>query len=159
MTLEKIVLEKLANWRPDGSRASLEVADASSGWTVCLTADCVEQVGSRLQELTLSRNVPLASVDLADRARGVAEQVTGLLEPLHVVEVDAVRQTALLRSEAPNQRGEDLFYYEILLQSDGAANLRRYQSSHQAGIRRQQVAFSLTHEALAKLLDDLTRLA
>jgi hypothetical protein len=80
--------------------------------------------------------------------------VTGLLEPLRLIESDAESDTALLRSAAPQRRGDDLFYYEVELKS-ASAGVRRYQSSA-TGAARQQVAFPLTHEALAKLTGDLT---
>jgi hypothetical protein len=86
----------------------------------------------------------------------VADRATGLLEDLKVVEVDRPRGQALLRSEAPVSRGEDLFYYEVLLTATGAANLRRYSAPNQGPGKREQVAFALTHEALAKLSRDLT---
>jgi hypothetical protein len=157
MTLDELLLQKLARWRPDNKEPTLDVSDPASGWTVSLTADCVEQVGSRLQELTLSRTLPLAGVDLKTRADLVASQVTGLLEPLRLIEIDAERHIALLRSQDPSQRGEQLFYYELLLQADGRCALRRYQASQQIGTRRQAVSFDLTHDALGKLVDDLTR--
>ena len=43
------------------------------------------------------------------------------MEPLRLIEVDAERDTALLRSTAPQQRGDDLFYYEVQLKSGGAS--------------------------------------
>src|ERR1700694_1410267 len=99
MTLNELLLQKLARWRPDTKEPTLHVSDPASGWTVSVTADCVEQVGSRLQELTLSRTVPLAAVDLKTRADLVTRQVTGLLEPLRLIEIDTERHTALLRSQ------------------------------------------------------------
>jgi hypothetical protein len=157
MTLDELLLQKLAKWRPDTNCPTLEVNDPASGWTINLTADCVEQIGSRLNELTLARTVPLAAGDLKARADRVASQVTGLLEPLRLIEIDTERSTALLRSNDPSQRGEDLFYYELLLQGDGGCALRRYQASQRTGTRRQAVTFNLTHDALGKLVNDLTR--
>jgi hypothetical protein len=157
MTLDELLLQKLAKWRPDNNEPTLDVADPASGWTVRLTADRVEEVGSRLTELTLSRTTPLAGVDLNTRAGLVASQVTGLLEQLRLIEIDSERNTALLRSQGPSQRGEKLFYYEVLLQADGGCSLRRYQASQQVGSRREAVSFTLTHDALAKLVNDLTR--
>jgi hypothetical protein len=63
---------------------------------------------------------------------------------------------ALLRSEHPGQLGEDRFYYEALLHSDGSSEIRRYRTPQADQPRRQQVAFTLTHEALAKLVRDMT---
>jgi hypothetical protein len=155
MTLDEQLLQKLAKWRPDSGRQTLDVSDPATGWTVRLTADCVDQIGSRLHSLGLSRTTPLEGVSLRDRAEALAARVTGLMEPLRLIEVDTPRNTALLRSEAPGERGDDLYYYEILLQGDGGSQLHRYQASHQSHTR-QAVPFSLTHEVLGKLVSDLT---
>jgi len=156
MTLENLLLQKLAKWRPDSGQAGLEVTDPASGWTVRLGAECVEQLGSRLTELSLSRTAPLEGVDLEARAKRIAGRTTGLLEPLHLIETDPQAATALLRSDNPTKRGEDLFYYELLLHQGGGCSLKRYQASQQLGSRRQAVPFNLTHESLGKLIGDLT---
>jgi hypothetical protein len=155
MTLDVLLLQKLAKWRCDNVRQTLEVADAESGWTVAVTADCADVVGCRLWELTLRRSTPLTE-DLKIRAERIAGRVTGLLEPLRLVEVDAPRNVALLRSEQPGRWGEGLYYYEALLQADGTTSVRRYQAPHEGEPRRHQLTFALTHEALAKLVADLT---
>jgi hypothetical protein len=156
MTLDAALLEKLANWRPDNGRQTLTEHDPASGWTAAVTAECADLVGCRLWEVHLTRSTPLAGADLRARAEAVAGRVTGLLEPLRLVEVDAERQVALLRSGPPTARGDDLFYYEVLLQGGGAASVRRYQGSCETLSRRQQISFTLTHEVLAKLVADLT---
>jgi len=116
----------------------------------------VDVVGSRLWELHLKRSAPLnPAPDLKARAQQVAARATGLLESLRLLEVDDVSKTALLRSDRPGQWGDGLYYYEVLLQEDGTTTLRRYQAPGQELPRRRQLAFSLTHEALAKLAQDL----
>jgi hypothetical protein len=155
MTLDAALLEKLANWRPDSGRQTLTIPDPASGWTTAVTAECADVVGCRLWEVHLTRSTPLASSDLRTRAEAVAARATGLLEPLRLVEVDAERQVALLRSGAPTARGDDRFYYEVRLHGDGSSWVRRYQGSHLLPTRLQ-VSFTLTHEVLAKLVADLT---
>lgn len=155
MSLDARLLEKLANWRPDNAQETLTVDDAAGGWSAAVTAEHVDVVGCRLWELTLRRTAETPIVELAARAKQICERVTGLLEPLCLVEVDAPRQIALLRSEQPGQRGDERFYYEVLLEGNGGAAVRRYQTPHAGGPRRQQVGFTLTHEALAKLVRDL----
>ncbi|MGH7171918.1 MAG: hypothetical protein ACRELG_16710, partial [Gemmataceae bacterium] len=156
MSLDVLLLEKLANWRPDSDRRTLDVSDAAGDWNVAVTAECVDVVGSRLWELSLRRTAEEApTVELPTRAKRVCERVTGLLEPLRLVEVDAPRQLALLRSEQPGQLGDARFYYEVLLNGDGGASVRRYQTPNAGEPRRRQVGFTLTHEALAKLVRDL----
>src|SRR5205823_5993048 len=133
MTLNEILLEKLANWRPSG-RQTLNVADTGTAWSTAVTADCVDQVGCRLWELTFRRaGADFPAAALQERAGRAAKRVTGLLESLKLVEVDEPRRVALLRSETPGQRGADLFYYELLLHGNGTIELRRFQGSHQAG--------------------------
>jgi hypothetical protein len=157
MTLEKLLLEKLAKWRPDSGRQTLEVSHPESGWAAAVTADHVEVLGCRLWELALRRQAGAAPAeDLKARADRVASRATGLLESLRVVEVDAPAGIALLRSDSPGQWGDGMFYYEVLLQADGGTTLRRYQAPGADRPRRDQVPFTLTHEALAKLVTDLT---
>jgi hypothetical protein len=153
MTLDGLLLEKLAEWRPDNGRQTLNVADGN-GWHVALTADCSDQVGCRVWELALRRDS--TTRDLRAWAERVAARTTGLLEPLRVLEVDPGKDTAVLRSQAPARRGEALHYYEVLLHSRGEATLRRYQATRDGTKHREQIAFALTHEALAKLAHDLT---
>jgi hypothetical protein len=150
MTLDETLLQKLAKWRFHSGRQTLEAAAADAKAT--LTADCADQVGCRVWELALSRPAPAAS--LADRAQRLAGRATGLLEPLRLLEVDAEGRTALLRSDRPTLRDGQLGYYEVLLQADGGASVRRYQAPQTPG-RREQIGYNLTHEALAKLVSDL----
>jgi hypothetical protein len=153
MTLENTLLQSLAKWRfPPGDRRNLSAAEG--GWTVTVRADGADTVGCHLWEVSLSRANPPAGVDLRARAGRVADSVTGLLEPLKLLEVDTPKGTALLRSEAPKQAGDSLFYYEVLLGADSSASARRYEAERNSS-NRKQVPFTLTHEALAKLADDL----
>jgi hypothetical protein len=155
MSLDALLLERLAKWRPDSGRQTLDVADAAGGWSASVTAECVDVVGCRLWELALRRPAGTPSVDLRSRAEQVCQRVTGLLEPLRLLEVDAGRNVALLRSEQPGQHGDGRFYYEVLLEADGGSSVRRFQAPRPGEPRRQQVAFTLTHEALGKLVRDL----
>jgi len=156
MTFAETLLQKLVSWRPQDGRQTLDVQDPASGWKAALSADCIDQVGCRLWELTLTTTrAGLAGQPLKDRAEQIAGRVTGLLEPLRLLEMDDGAQQALLRSQAPAQRGEDLFYYEVRIQEGASCSVRRFQAGHQGG-RRQQVAYSLTYEALLKLVSDLT---
>lgn len=157
MTLDETVLRKLADWQPPrGSRQTLAVPDEGSGWAISLVVDRHDELSSVMWETNLQRMAAVPDgVTLQSWAYGIAERVTGLLEPLEVLEIDAQRNEALLRSHEPTRRGADLFYYEILLKGTQAANVRRYQASPGGG-RREQVPFVLTHEALAKFVRDLT---
>ena len=151
MTLERTLLAKLADWRFPSGRQSLEAGDGNVKFTA--TADCADEVGCRLWEATLNRPAP--AEPLEDRARRLVSRATGLLEPLRLLEIDPERKVALLRSDRPADRDDRLTYYEVELGGDGSARVRRFQVSRQGGEKRQQIHFTLTHEALAKLAGDL----
>jgi hypothetical protein len=153
MTLANTLLERLSEWQPKPGRQELHVADPASGWSATLTADRSDVLGCLVSELTLQRGAAVA--DLAGWAGRVAGRVSGLMEPLGVVEIDVQQQQAQLRSATPTVRGDKRLYYELLLGGAGTATLRRFQAATTAA-RREQTAYALTHEALAKLVDDVT---
>jgi hypothetical protein len=156
MTLDEMLLQKLADWRPDSERQTLKVEHPAGGWKAVVSAERSDSLGCLLHEVTLVRTAPLASeASLAEQANGIASRVAGLLEPLRVVEVDEEHQLAQLRSQSPAKRGESLQYYEVLRHGDGTTRLGRYQASPQPGGKRQAIPFALTHEALAKVVRDL----
>jgi hypothetical protein len=154
MTLAETLRQKLAEWRPPTTPTVLRV-EGPDGYKAVLTAERVESLGCRLNELTL-KGPAFAAGELRGRAEQVADRATGLLEPLKFLEADDDRGRALLRSETPGQVGEGRFYYEAWLGTDGTFTLRRFQAPATAQSRRQQVPFTLTHEALSKLVGDLT---
>lgn len=150
MTRNETLQRKLADWQPHSSRQTLAVgADA---WNAQVVADRVESLGVELWEVRLTRTTAVTA-PLAEQVTTLAGRITGLMEPVRVVEIDATR--AQLRSTAPAAQGEALFYYEILRDADGTTHVARYQASLASG-KRQQIPFTLTREALAKLLADLT---
>jgi hypothetical protein len=160
MTLDETVLRKLADWRPGrGSRQILAVPDEGSGWAATLTVDRHEELSSAFWEVSLQRVAEVrGEVTLESWAKGIGSRVTGLLEPLQILEIDVERNEALLRSNEPTRRSADLFYYEVLLKGTQAASVRRYRGNPGGG-HREQVAFVLTHEVVAKLVADLAAAA
>jgi len=146
MTLENTLLERLSEWRPQGGRQELLVT--ADGWAAAVTADRCDEVGCLVWEVNLRRDGS-AGVDVKSWASAVAQRVTGLLEPLKIVEIDETRKEAQLRSETPTQRGDKRFYYELLLRGNATALLRRYQA-------REQTPFALTNEVLARVTADVT---
>ena len=159
MTLAETVLQKIGEWRPSGDkRQSLLIPNGGSGWAVEVQADRCDELGCRVWEMTLRRTgkSDAQSADLQAWADRAAKQVTGLIEPLCVVEVDQHRHEALLRSRTPTWRGQIVSYFEILLRGTKSATLRRFRAYQEPGHRREQIAFPLTHEALTKVVTDLT---
>jgi hypothetical protein len=156
MTLADTLLQKLANLSPAAAvRRTLSFVDSHTSTSVRVEVERLEALGCELWEVGVTRAAHrLQSEGLAAWAGRVADKVTGLMEPLKLFEVDEHRGQALLRSESPAQKAEDLHYYEVLLHKTGAATLRRYHNTKQPG-KREQVSFVLTREALAKLVEDL----
>jgi hypothetical protein len=154
MSLNELLLPKLAEWRP-ADRQTLQASEEGSPWQVFITVDSGDAYSCRVWEMNARRSVQRDPLDLKDWAHKIASEVTGLLEPLRIVEIDELSQTALVRSEEACQRGTQLAYYEALLKASGEANMRRYQASQNGSARREQVPFTLTHEVLAKLAEDL----
>ena len=97
MTLEETLLQKLADWRPPGGgRHTLAVSDETA-WVVRVTAERRDDLGCALWEMVAERTEPRADKKrtVGDWAEQVAGRVTGLQEPLAVVEVDTLRDMAL----------------------------------------------------------------
>jgi hypothetical protein len=160
MELAETVLQKVADWRPAGDKQqALLIPDGGSGWAVEVQADRCDELGCRVWELTLRRNrkTEIAADALQAWADRAVRQVTGLLEALRVVEVDPLRNEALLRSATPTHRGEMISYFEVLLRGTKSATLRRFRAYQEPGHRREQIAFPVTHESLAKVVTDLTQ--
>jgi hypothetical protein len=154
--LNEVVLQKVADWRPTGEgRKTLSIPDEGSGWSVAITADQHDRLSSSLWEVVLSATAPAAERSLQDWAYQVAGQARGLLESLKVVEIDGLRNEAILRSDEPATQGDQVAYYEVFLQGNRRATFRRYHASRQGQPRREQVSFTLTHEVLARLIADL----
>jgi hypothetical protein len=155
MNRNEALLGSLNKWRPPEGRQSLHVTDETTGWGVTLTADHSDRLGCLIWELALRKNA-VAALPLNQWAARVADRATGLLETMKVVEVDPGRGEALLRSESPACHGEQAAYYEVILGVVGSATLRRFTAPRNGTGKREQTAFALTHEAVAKLAYDLT---
>jgi len=138
-----------------------KTVSVSDGQGVSLSLDliAVESLGLSCEELRL--RVPAlsgASLDvLKTWAGGLCQRITYLLETLNPLEFDAQGNEVLIRSNPPDssQPGQTK-YYEVLLSSHGGGtfSLRRYETDRNTG-GRIQVPLRLTHEQLAKLVNDL----
>src|SRR6267142_1994445 len=116
MTLAERLLPKLAEHRPTSpGRQMWTHADAASGWTVALTIDKADALSCQMGEVALTRATPAAwdATTLKAKAEAVAAKVTGLMEPLRLIELDGLRTEAILRSTAPTARGERRSHYEL----------------------------------------------
>jgi len=118
-----------------------------------------EQVGVVLSELRLEVDgLPQTPSAVARWAAEIQRRVGYLLEPLALLETDAETAEALIRSQPPQQNGTERRYYEMRLASTGTASLRRF-SGVQGASPRERLDLQLTHEVLARLVDDVVEAA
>src|SRR5262249_10541802 len=135
--IAEVLLKKLADWRPEGAGPHSFVAPLQDGWEISIAADTAESLGCRATELTVRRpagQIPTAA-ELTQWADRSAKRITGLLEPLKLIEVDAGRSEALLRSDPPSSRGPRVQYYELRLRGTHEAKLHRYLADRRGGRR------------------------
>lgn len=157
MTLAEKLLPKLNDWKTT-ARANWTESFANEGWTVNLTADHNDAIATLAWELTIHRtNEAPEKVSVRSWAEKIAARSSGLLERLKLLESDAARNEAFLRSDSPSQKGDAVAYYEVHLVGTHSATVRRYQANKKLGTPREQVAFAVTHEALAKLVGDIAK--
>ncbi len=156
MTLAETLLSKLGEARPTSSgRFTLTHSDAASGWTVSVDIEKADALSCQLAAVACIRGAG-AEPGVQEWANALAKQVTGLMEPLQVIEVDALKNEAILRSNSPTVRNDKRAHFELKLEGGRKATLRRYQAPIDPAAKREPSTFVLTHEVIAKLVDDLT---
>ncbi len=135
-------------------------ASDGQGLTVTLVVERVEALGVACEELRLE--APSLSGSTLDVlkvwATGLCQRITYLLETLQPLEFDAQGQEVLIRSNPPDTSSTPgrTKYYEVQLSSLGSGRfvLRRYLA--EPGVPgRSPASLQLTHEQLAKLVNDL----
>jgi hypothetical protein len=156
MTPASTFLHTLAELKPTGTFPQRAlVRDPATSATVEMDINQMDSLACQITMLRVTPDVAITA-PLKDRAVLIAGRVTGLMEKLHVIEVDNDRGEALLRSDTPAAKDQNRFYYEVILQRKGVITLQRYQGSlDKAG--RKGVPFSVTREALSKLVADLVK--
>lgn len=160
MNLAETLLEKLSEWRPaEEGRPIATFPLAEHGWTVRLDSERVDTVGCVLNEVAVVRDhvVPDDAARLEAHARQAAARTTGLLEPLRLVEVDRAQNVAILRSETPKTKGDDVRYYEVRFNGLNRVSVKRYAATKRSPAKREAMTFATTHEALAHVIEDLVR--
>lgn len=137
------------------------VVVSDAGVTLAVDVLAVDFVGVACEELRLE--VPSLSAatlqTLKKWGAGLCQRITYLLENLGPLEFDAHGNEILIRSTPPDTSSApgQTKYYEVMLSSQGAGkfSLRRYQADRSTG-SRSAVPLRITHEQLAKLVNDLT---
>lgn len=152
MTQIQRIMERL-DAQPSGRAGGIRVADG--GLEAWLTVSDWDRLGCLLESLTLRRTT---GAPLALQAHRVAETITYLGEPLHVIEAAQSEDRAVLRSAPPRVDQEEASFFEMVLDPSRGLSLARYAANRQSGERRR-VSAALTRHAVARLLTDLMELA
>jgi hypothetical protein len=152
MTKIENLPESLSNWAPTGTGPHNFVA-VMPGGSLDLTARSADRIGVDVWAVVLDRAVAAKSV--REWAESIARSVSGLRENLRVIEIDATTHEAMLRSVSPSKKGSIASYYEVRLNGTARATVSRFEADTVAGTPRVQVHFPLTHEVLAKLVEDV----
>jgi hypothetical protein len=156
MTFVETLKNNLSNWQPEPGRQSLTVQeDHETGWKLELTTTKKESLGCEVVDFALhgKSNDPISLTDWATKIAN--REPGGLMEALRVLEIDSEQDVAILRSDEPAREEDKVAYYEMCLSSHLSATLRRYRASRTESCKREQVPFTLTNEALYKLVEDL----
>jgi hypothetical protein len=149
MTLAKNLRKALT----DPANAGEGTVSAAAGpWQATASAPRRDSIGAEVNEITVERNDagPGTVHGWADNFAGKAR---GLLEPLKVLEVDKTRDEAVIRSNPPSKDGTQVDYYEVKMQGTKKASVKRCRNE---GGQKQDIPFTLTHDGLGRLVDDLT---
>lgn len=139
-----------------------QTVTVADGGGVALSVDLlsVESLGVSCEELRLEvPSLGTATLDVLKKwGDGLCKRVTYLLENLGPLEYDATAREVLIRSMPPDQSTAGTSkYYEVLLSSHGSGrfSLRRFRNDA-SNPGRIPVPIQVTHEQLAKLVNDLT---
>jgi hypothetical protein len=87
----------------------------------------------------------------------ITEQVTYLGERLDVIENEGEKGRTILRSNPPRIDGENISYFEMVLDRSMGMSLARYEYDTRNG-KRKAVAAPLTKDTLERLICDLIEL-
>jgi hypothetical protein len=122
-----------------------------------LTAELfsIDTLACEFSHLTLATGKLAATSPerLLEIAKGLAQRLTYLLEPISPIETDAEGCTVQMRSSPP-QRGDDgTCYYELLVRRGGELDLRRWKKA--PGGARTPLTATVTREVLLRLVGDL----
>lgn len=153
MTLENILQKSIVDAGPAAGRRTIRLPDSS--WTLTLNVEKADGLGCLLWDVTARRDAAQSGTQHAWADR-LAARVTSLLERLTVHEIDPALHIALLRSASPAESEGAVSYFELELHGTTETRLRRYRGHRDPGHKREQAAFALTYEALARLAADLT---
>jgi hypothetical protein len=132
------------------------VAIEESGHRLVLNLTASGPVGLAFESLEFTATPGRAWTPALAKVWGdrIAARVTYLMEPLVLLEQDALAGDVAIRSHAPTARGDNRAYYEIRIKDAGSLHLARV-AFDETTRRRCGVDCMMTREVLERLIDDL----
>jgi hypothetical protein len=142
--------------RAEAGGLPAEVSASDGPHKVALTLEAGGKVGVAFDRLeyTCAERTDWSAEALKAWGDRLAARLTYLMEPLVVLEVDAVGGEVELRSQLPTARDGTRSYYELRLDRGGTLRLTRKVYDESTRTRRA-ASCQLTREALERLADDL----
>jgi hypothetical protein len=155
MSLSKKIADALdENTRAYVLPCAVTVEDSPSRLTLNLTALDTVGVAFSTMEFTHTGRTEWSSCALKEWGDRLARQVTYLMEPLKVLEVNDQAGEVQLRSQAPTPRADQRAYYELRLGRQGKLRMERF-AFDETTRQRKPVPCQLTRETLERLADDI----
>ncbi len=102
--------------------------------------------------LTTDELASAGAGELERIGKALAGRLTYLMEPIAPIEIDAAACVVQLRSNPPQRDDDGRSYYELIVRRGGEIALTRYRKTN--GDARQQIAATVTHEVLMRLVSD-----
>lgn len=94
--------------------------------------------------------------ELRVKGDDLCHRLSYLLEPIRVLEVDAMGGEVQARSQPPDRQPDRIRYYELRFATPSTLKLQRFEK--QVGPnQRHQIPLQLTYELLEKLMNDLVK--
>ncbi len=155
MNLSRKIADAVETLPPGGPLpCPVEAEAAGARLSVHLTAQGPVGIAFDGLDYAAAGRRDLSADELRKWGDRLAARLTYLMEPLVVLEVDALAGEAALRSQAPTPRGDLRSFYEVRLRREGSLHLQRI-AFDEAARRRQAVPCRMTIEVLERLADDL----
>jgi hypothetical protein len=155
--LEKLHARRLAENAPEIGKDVIE--EENDGIHLRLEIQDFDKFSYMVKTFSVTRaQAPTANVSLKElllrQSAEIERRITYLLEGFRLIELDETNVVAQIRSFTPHKKGEEKFYYEVLLPHGMSATFSRYRLSRQAE-NRELVPCHLTRETFERLVDDL----
>jgi hypothetical protein len=130
------------------------IADTAHRLVIHLTASGPVGLAFGSLDFTTGAKHDWSPEDLKAWGDRLAARVTYLMEPLVVLEQDALAGEVEIRSHAPSARGDCRSFYEIRIGRAGVLHLERI-TFDETTRRRRPIDCMMTREVLERLIDDV----